>query len=74
MTVEKVVPIFRIFDYKKAIEFYVEWLGFKIEWEHTFEENTPVYMEVVKDGITLHLRNIMAMHHQVQKFLYGVQD
>ena len=55
LQVERVIPIIRIFDYKKAIEFYVEWLGFKIEWEHTFEENTPVYMEVVKDGITLHL-------------------
>lgn len=55
MTAEKVIPILRIFDYKKAIEFYIDWLGFTIVWEHTFEENTPVYMEVEKDGITLHL-------------------
>ena len=55
MKVEKVIPVFRIFDYQKAIEFYIEWLGFKIVWEHHFEENTPVYMEVEKDGITLHL-------------------
>ncbi|HRH51185.1 MAG TPA: glyoxalase superfamily protein [Panacibacter sp.] len=55
MKVEKVIPILRIFDYKKAIEFYVDWLGFKIVWEHTFEEHAPVYMEVEKDGITLHL-------------------
>jgi catechol 2,3-dioxygenase-like lactoylglutathione lyase family enzyme len=51
----KVVPIFRIFDYKKAIEFYVEWLGFKIDWEHKFDENSPVYMQVSRDGIVLHL-------------------
>ncbi len=55
MTVEKVIPILRIFDYKKAIEFYIDWLGFKIDWEHTFEENTPVYMQVSGEGITLHL-------------------
>ncbi len=55
MTVEKVIPILRIFDYRKAIEFYVDWLGFKIEWEHTFEDNTPVYMEITRDGIALHL-------------------
>ena len=55
MTVEKVIPIIRIFDYNKAIEFYVDWLGFKIEWEHVFEKGMPVYMEVVRDGITLHL-------------------
>lgn len=52
---EKVIPILRIFDYNKAVEFYVDWLSFKIEWEHYFEENTPVYMEVSRDGITLHL-------------------
>lgn len=55
MNVEKTIPILRIFDYQKAIEFYVDWLGFKIEWEHHFDENTPVYMEVTKDELTLHL-------------------
>lgn len=51
----KVVPIFRIFDYKKTIEFYVDWLGFKVDWEHTFGENSPIYMQVSRDGIVLHL-------------------
>ena len=55
MTGEKTIPILRIFDYNKAIEFYVNWLGFTIEWEHVFGQNMPVYMEVSKDGITLHL-------------------
>jgi uncharacterized glyoxalase superfamily protein PhnB len=55
MKVEKVIPVLRIFDYKKAIEFYVEWLGFKINWEHTFEDNTPVYLEIEKDGLIIHL-------------------
>jgi uncharacterized glyoxalase superfamily protein PhnB len=50
-----VVPIFRIFDYKKAVEFYVDWLGFKIDWEHTFNDNSPIYMQVSRDGIVLHL-------------------
>lgn len=55
MTIQKVIPILRIFDYQKAIEFYVHWLGFAIDWEHTFEENAPVYMQVSGEGITLHL-------------------
>ncbi len=55
MQVEKVIPVLRIFDYKKAIEFYVDWLGFKINWEHTFDENTPVYMEIERDGLMIHL-------------------
>ena len=55
MKVEKVIPILRIFDYKKAIEFYINWLAFKINWEHTFDENTPVYLEIERDGLILHL-------------------
>lgn len=55
MNAEKVIPILRIFDYRKTIEFYIDWLGFEIVWEHHFEDNTPVYMEVKKDNILLHL-------------------
>ncbi|QNK64461.1 VOC family protein [Pedobacter sp. PAMC26386] len=49
-----ITPIFRIFDYAKAIEFYIDWLGFKIDWEHK-EVDTPVYMQISRDGIQLHL-------------------
>jgi uncharacterized glyoxalase superfamily protein PhnB len=55
MTIIKAIPILRIFDYKKAIEFYIDWLGFKINWEHTFDDNTPVYLEIEKDGLIIHL-------------------
>ncbi len=48
-------PIFRIFDYSKAVEFYVEWLGFTIDWEHTFEENFPIYMQVSLGDLVIHL-------------------
>ncbi|MBB5645233.1 glyoxalase superfamily protein [Pedobacter cryoconitis] len=49
-----IIPIFRIFDYDKAIEFYINWLGFKIDWEHK-ETGTPIYMQVSMQGILLHL-------------------
>lgn len=55
MTVSKTIPVVRIFDYQKAVEFYIDWLGFTIDWEHHFEDNTPVYMQVSGDGICLHL-------------------
>lgn len=55
MKIEKVIPVLRIFDYKKAIEFYIDWLGFKINREPTFDENTPVYLEIEKDGLVIHL-------------------
>ena len=50
-----VAPIFRIFDEQKAMEFYVDFLGFQIDWEHRFEDNTPLYMQVSRNGCVLHL-------------------
>lgn len=49
------IPMLRIFDKKKAEEFYIDWLGFNLEWEHRFEEKLPVYMEITKACIKLHL-------------------
>jgi len=51
----KTTPIFRIFDEAKAREFYVDFLGFKVDWEHRFEPGTPLYMQVSNDGCVLHL-------------------
>lgn len=50
-----VVRIFRIFEYDKAIEFYVEWLRFKLDWENKFDQNSPSYMQISRDGIVFHL-------------------
>jgi hypothetical protein len=47
-------PIFRIFDYSKAPEFYVYWLGFKIDWEDK-PEKASVYLQISLDDIVLHL-------------------
>jgi len=49
------VPILRILDEKKAREFYVDFLGFKVDWEHRFEANAPLYMQISRDGCVLHL-------------------
>ena len=48
-------PIFRIFDYDKAVEFYVDWLGFTIDWEHEFEPGTPKYLQISLRDIVIHL-------------------
>ena len=49
------VPILRIFDVDKAKTFYVGFLGFTVDWEHTFEPDSPVYMQVSRSGCILHL-------------------
>ncbi len=52
---QKIIPIIRIFDVAKAKEFYIDWLGFEIEWEHQFEPNTPYYIGIKRDDIQFHL-------------------
>jgi uncharacterized glyoxalase superfamily protein PhnB len=49
------IPLLRIFDAAKAEEFYVGFLGFKIDWTHRFDDAAPVYMQVSRGGLTLHL-------------------
>jgi catechol 2,3-dioxygenase-like lactoylglutathione lyase family enzyme len=48
------IPVFRIFDEAKAKEFYVDFLDFKIDWQHRFGDNFPVYMSVSRDGCVIH--------------------
>lgn len=55
MSIQMPTPILRIFDEGKAKEFYVGFLGFKIDWTHRFEEDLPLYMQVSKDACVLHL-------------------
>lgn len=55
MNLRKTTPILRIFDEATAREFYVDFLGFKVDWEHRFELGLPLYMQVSKDGWVLHL-------------------
>ncbi|NEU08865.1 VOC family protein [Flavihumibacter sp. R14] len=49
-----IIPIFRIFDYNKALDFYVNWLGFKIDWEDK-PDHAPVYLQISLADIVLHL-------------------
>ncbi len=52
---QKNITILRIFDVTKAKEFYIDWLGFLVEWEHQFEPGTPYYIGIARDDIQLHL-------------------
>jgi catechol 2,3-dioxygenase-like lactoylglutathione lyase family enzyme len=55
MPEQRVVPALRITDYTRSKAFYVEKLGFVVEWEHRFEPHFPVFMSLVRDGMKLFL-------------------
>lgn len=51
----QITPVLRILDEHKAREFYVNWLGFSVDWEHRFGDNFPLYMQISKHDIIIHL-------------------
>ncbi|WP_415660641.1 glyoxalase superfamily protein [Roseateles sp.] len=55
MQFDQVTPILRSFDAAKAREFYVDFLGFAIDWEHRFAPDLPLYMQLSRGGCVLHL-------------------
>lgn len=52
---EQAVPIVRIFDVPKAHEFYLGFLGFSVDWEHRYGEQFPLYTQISRGGLRLHL-------------------
>ena len=52
---QRVVPALRITNYLQSKTFYTDGLGFRIEWEHRFEPNFPVFMSVSRDGMEIFL-------------------
>jgi len=55
MRLGRATPILRMFDEGKAREFYVDWLQFKVQFEHRFGANMPLYLGLVRDDLELHL-------------------
>lgn len=48
-------PILRIFDEAKAREFYCDFLGFSVTFEHRFAPDMPLYLGIERAGLRLHL-------------------
>lgn len=52
---QRTSPVMRVFDEAKAQEFYLGFLGFALDWEHRFGDNFPLYSQVSRAGLTIHL-------------------
>lgn len=55
MSFGKTTPILRSFDEAKAKEFYLDFLGFNLDFEHRFAAGMPLYMQLSRDACVLHL-------------------
>jgi hypothetical protein len=52
---EAPIPVLRIFSEEQAREFYLDFLGFSVDWEHRFDDDLPLYLQVSRSGVKLHL-------------------
>ena len=62
------IPIFRIFDEAKAQEFYLDYLGFEVTFEHRYEENTPLYIGIIVRVVRFIYLNTWETQLQAQQF------
>jgi hypothetical protein len=49
------VPVLRMFDAAPTYDFYLDYLGFRVEWEHRFEPGLPLYARIRLDDVTIDL-------------------
>lgn len=52
---QSVVPQLRMLDSTASIPFYLDGLGFRIDWEHRFEPHMPLFAQLTRDGQTIFL-------------------
>ena len=50
-----VIPTLRMTDETSSRAFYVEGLGFHVDWAHRFEPGLPALMQLTRDGMTFYL-------------------
>lgn len=55
MQISSAVPLLRTFSSTKAREFYIDFLGFTVDWEDRFEEDFPLYLQARRGGLVVHL-------------------
>jgi catechol 2,3-dioxygenase-like lactoylglutathione lyase family enzyme len=58
MRLTRTIPILRMFDVELTKRFYVDYLGFTLEWQDG-DGSGPTYMHLTRDGMALDLSS----HH-----------
>src|ERR1700761_4450378 len=77
ITFTGIVPVLRMFDVAKADEFYIGFLGFKVDWQHRFDDNAPLYRGISRGTLMFH----QSEHHgdgvpgqHVRVIMEGVEE
>ncbi|UXI66374.1 bleomycin resistance protein [Tahibacter amnicola] len=52
---QTVIPQLRMTDATRSLPFYIDGLGFKVDWEHRFEPGFPLFAQLTRRGQTIFL-------------------
>jgi catechol 2,3-dioxygenase-like lactoylglutathione lyase family enzyme len=52
---QRVFPQLRMTSWERSRTFYVDGLGFRVDWEHQFEPGFPVFTQLTRDGLSFFL-------------------
>ena len=52
---QTVIPQLRITNAERSLAFYVNGLGFQIDWKHQFEPGYPLFFQITRAGQTIFL-------------------
>lgn len=52
---QTVIPQLRITNAERSLAFYVDGLGFKVDWKHQFEPGFPLFFQITREGQTIFL-------------------
>ena len=52
---QAVIPTLRVADSERSKRFYVDGMGFKVDWEWRHEPGFPVFLQVSRPGMRLYL-------------------
>ena len=68
------VPILRVKDARISARFYKEALGFEIDWEHRFADGFPLYLQISRPPLLLHLSEHQGDGTSAAEFFVRVPD
>jgi catechol 2,3-dioxygenase-like lactoylglutathione lyase family enzyme len=55
MQAQSVFPQLRITNAANSLAFYIDGLGFSVDWQHQFEPGFPLFFQITRAGQTLYL-------------------
>ena len=67
---EKIIPVLHIVDEDKARAFYLEKLGFELDFAWRHEPGFPIYMGIKKGELYLHLSEHGKEHNTAELYVF----